>query len=134
MAGFDAARMRMDRSHLAGRGVSDARVLAAMAQVPRERFVDPGMEEFAYEDSPLPIGEGQTISQPYIVALMLEAAEISPNDRVLEVGPRFGLWQLDGLQARRADPPDRTSPRRDLYRGRSARWRVQRGAGRSSHR
>ncbi|WP_206862504.1 protein-L-isoaspartate(D-aspartate) O-methyltransferase [Lysobacter changpingensis] len=90
MAGFDAARMRMVRSHLAGRGVSDARVLAAMAQVPRERFVDPGMEEFAYEDSPLPIGEGQTISQPYIVALMLEAAEISPNDRVLEVGTGSG--------------------------------------------
>ncbi|MET3928548.1 protein-L-isoaspartate(D-aspartate) O-methyltransferase [Lysobacter sp. OAE881] len=90
MAAFDAARMRMVRSHLAARGLRDARVLAAMAEVPRERFVEAGMEEFAYEDSPLPIGEGQTISQPYIVALMLEAAHIEPGDRVLEVGTGSG--------------------------------------------
>jgi protein-L-isoaspartate O-methyltransferase len=56
--------------------------------VPREVFVEEGFEEFAYEDSPLPIGAGQTISQPYIVALMLEAAELKPTDQVLEVGSR----------------------------------------------
>ncbi|HZX75913.1 MAG TPA: protein-L-isoaspartate(D-aspartate) O-methyltransferase [Lysobacter sp.] len=84
------ARERMIQTHLRGRGVRDPRVLAAMAEVPRERFVDPGMEEFAYEDSPLPIGEGQTISQPYIVAMMLEAAEIEPGDCVLEVGAGSG--------------------------------------------
>ncbi len=75
---------------IAGRGVRDARVLAAMRQVPREAFVDASLEEFAYEDSPLPIAEQQTISQPYIVALMLEAAEIDDDDRVLEVGAGSG--------------------------------------------
>src|SRR5215212_4439286 len=68
----------------------DRRVLAAMRGVPREAFVEPGFEEFAYDDSPLPIGEGQTISQPYIVALMIQAAEIEPGDKVLEVGAGSG--------------------------------------------
>jgi protein-L-isoaspartate(D-aspartate) O-methyltransferase len=76
--------------HIAGRGIRDPRVLAAMRQVPREAFVDPGLEEFAYEDSPLPIAEQQTISQPYIVALMTEAAEIGRDDRVLEIGAGSG--------------------------------------------
>ncbi|MGH8085671.1 MAG: protein-L-isoaspartate(D-aspartate) O-methyltransferase [Lysobacter sp.] len=84
------ARDRMVDSHIAGRGIRDAAVLAAMRTVPREAFVEPGMEEFAYEDSPLPIGEKQTISQPYIVALMIEAAEIERDDRVLEVGAGSG--------------------------------------------
>ena len=66
-------RQRMIAAQVARRGVTDARVLEAMRQVPREAFVHEGMEEFAYEDSPLPIAEGQTISQPYIVALMIEA-------------------------------------------------------------
>ena len=72
------------------RGVTDVRLLEAMRQVPREVFVHRGMEEFAYEDSPLPIAEGQTISQPYIVALMIEAAQITPSDRVLDVGTGSG--------------------------------------------
>jgi protein-L-isoaspartate(D-aspartate) O-methyltransferase len=76
--------------HIAGRGIRDSRVLTAMRQVPREAFVDPGLEEFAYEDSPLPIAERQTISQPYIVALMLDAAQIGKDDRVLEVGAGSG--------------------------------------------
>jgi hypothetical protein len=80
-------RDRMVESQIARRGIRDRRVLAAMRRVPREAFVDEGFQEFAYEDSPLPIGESQTISQPYIVALMLEAAEIGEGDRVLEAAP-----------------------------------------------
>src|SRR3954471_17562161 len=75
---------------IAGRGVRDAHVLKAMRAVPREDFVAPGFEEFAYEDGPLPIDEGQTISQPYMVAFMIEAAEVSPGDQVLEVGAGSG--------------------------------------------
>jgi protein-L-isoaspartate(D-aspartate) O-methyltransferase len=72
------------------RGISNAEVLRAMREVPREQFVDPGFEEFAYEDGPLPIGEDQTISQPYIVALMVEAAHLRAGDRVLDVGTGSG--------------------------------------------
>jgi protein-L-isoaspartate(D-aspartate) O-methyltransferase len=75
---------------IAGRGVRDPRVLEAMRQVPREAFVAEALAEFAYEDAPLPIEEGQTISQPYIVALMIEAAEVKPGDRVLDVGTGSG--------------------------------------------
>lgn len=83
-------RVRMVERQIAARGVRDSRVLDAMRRVPREAFVAEGSQEFAHEDSPLPIGEGQTISQPYIVAFMLEAAEIGPGDRVLEVGVGSG--------------------------------------------
>jgi protein-L-isoaspartate(D-aspartate) O-methyltransferase len=72
------------------RHVRDQRVMAAMASVPRERFVPAEMRHRAYDDSALPIGEGQTISQPLIVALMLDAAAIAPGDRVLEVGTGSG--------------------------------------------
>ena len=75
---------------VARRGVADPRVLEAMRQVPREAFVSAAMEEFAYEDAPLPIAAGQTISQPYIVALMIEAAQIEPGDCVLDVGTGSG--------------------------------------------
>jgi protein-L-isoaspartate(D-aspartate) O-methyltransferase len=85
-----AARAQMVERQLVRRGLDDKRVLQAMRDVPRETFVEAGMEEFAFDDSPLPIGEGQTISQPYIVAFMAEAAELSPNDRVLEVGTGSG--------------------------------------------
>src|SRR5687768_6941797 len=84
------ARDRMVDVQIARRGVRDPKVLEAMRRVPREAFVEPGFGEFAYEDGPLPIGEGQTISQPYIVALMIEAAEVKPGDRVLEVGAGSG--------------------------------------------
>jgi protein-L-isoaspartate(D-aspartate) O-methyltransferase len=84
------ARDHMVEVQIAGRGIRDRRVLGAMRTVPREMFVDAGLEEFAYEDNPLPISERQTISQPYIVALMTEAAEIDENDRVLEVGAGSG--------------------------------------------
>src|SRR3954452_2820334 len=84
------ARERMVQAQIALRGIRDSRLLDAMRRVPRECFVEPGFEEFAYEDGPLPIGEGQTISQPFIVALMIEAAEVAPGDRVLEVGAGSG--------------------------------------------
>jgi protein-L-isoaspartate(D-aspartate) O-methyltransferase len=87
---LNKARDRMVDRHIANRGVRDSRVLAAMRRIPREAFVEEGAREFAYEDSPLLIGEGQTISQPYIVALMFEAAEIDPDDWVLEVGVGSG--------------------------------------------
>lgn len=80
----------MVRRDIASRGVRDPGVLEAMETVPRERFVPAELAEFAYEDHPLPIEVGQTISQPYIVALMAEAAEVGPTDRVLEVGAGSG--------------------------------------------
>jgi protein-L-isoaspartate(D-aspartate) O-methyltransferase len=90
MPDYRRARDRMVDTQITRRGVRDARVLAAIRQVPREEFVDPGFEEFAYDDGPLPIGANQTISQPYMVALMIEAAKLKPEDRVLEVGAGSG--------------------------------------------
>ena len=75
---------------IAARGVVDARVLAAMRCVPRAEFVDPAQRAHAYDDTPLGIGEEQTISQPYIVALMAEALLLRPSDRVLEIGTGSG--------------------------------------------
>ena len=85
------ARQRMADVQLAGRGIRDTRVLDAMRSTPREAFVEEGFEEFAYEDGPLPIAEGQTISQPYIVALMLEAADLKPGDKSSRGRHRIGL-------------------------------------------
>lgn len=86
------ARMREDmvRTQIAARGVRDERVLAAMREVPRHLFVPPEMRPSAYDDRPLPIGEGQTISQPYIVGLMSELLGVGPGDRVLEIGTGSG--------------------------------------------
>src|SRR5438270_12983456 len=80
------ARRRMVVSQLANRGIRDCRVLAAMAWLPREWFLPPHLARDAYEDAPLPIGSGQTISQPLIVALMTEALAPRRGDRVLEIG------------------------------------------------
>ena len=89
--GDEAARLEhMVERQLAGRGIDDARVLAAMRAVPRHRFVPAEAAPQAYADGPLPIGHGQTISQPYIVALMTQLARPSPGDRVLEVGTGSG--------------------------------------------
>ena len=85
---FKAARVKLAKS-LAGE-IADQRVLAAIARVPRERFVPPGSESLAYEDRPLPIGHGQTISQPYIVALMTEKLELTGKEKVLELGTGSG--------------------------------------------
>lgn len=83
-------REDMIERQLVRRGIRDARVLEAMRETPREDFVPHGLEEFAYQDAPLPIGEGQTISQPYIVALMSELLEIESSDRILDVGTGSG--------------------------------------------
>ena len=85
-----AQRKQMVTRQIEGRGVKDSRVLAAMRAVPRHRFVPQDYRQYAYRDSPLPIGRGQTISQPYIVAFMTELAEVGPDDRVLEIGTGSG--------------------------------------------
>ena len=83
-------RAIMVAHHLEARGISDPLVLGAMGEVPREAFVSEPLKEFAYEDSALPIEAGQTISQPYIVARMIELLELAPGDKVLEVGAGSG--------------------------------------------
>lgn len=83
-------RLLMVEQQLRGRGIRDERVLAAMARVPRHEFVPPEHREEAYDDHPIAIGEGQTISQPFVVAAMLEALALRPDDVVLEVGTGSG--------------------------------------------
>jgi protein-L-isoaspartate(D-aspartate) O-methyltransferase len=83
-------RARMVAQQLVARGIADVRVLAAFRDVPREAFVDPSLADAAYADEPLPIGLGQTISQPFVVAMMVEALAIRAHDRVLEVGAGSG--------------------------------------------
>ncbi|MGD8608625.1 MAG: protein-L-isoaspartate(D-aspartate) O-methyltransferase [Myxococcales bacterium] len=93
-AGGDDARVeernQMVRKQIEARGIHDRSVLQAMRTVPRHRFVPPSERAYAYDDRPLPIGHGQTISQPYIVALMTELARVRPGDHVLEVGTGSG--------------------------------------------
>jgi protein-L-isoaspartate(D-aspartate) O-methyltransferase len=84
------ARARMVTDQLRGRDITNPRVLAAMGAVPRDAFVDDAVRIHAYEDRPLPIGAGQTISQPYIVARMTELLAVAPGDRVLDVGTGSG--------------------------------------------
>ena len=90
MADGRARAKRMVRRHLASRDVTDSRVLATMARTPRERFVPAHLVGRAYEDGPLAIGFGQTISQPYIVGLMTQMAQITRHARVLEIGTGSG--------------------------------------------
>ncbi len=87
---FDVARRRMVEEQLRNRGIADERVLRAMSRIPRHEFAPESYRGEAYHDHPLPIGEGQTISQPYIVAIMLQALALSPSDHVLEVGTGSG--------------------------------------------
>jgi protein-L-isoaspartate(D-aspartate) O-methyltransferase len=89
-AAFSSLRRRMVDAQLRARGIADERVLDAMRRVPRHAFAPQRYRDQAYEDHPLPIGEGQTISQPYIVARMLEALAIKPTHKVLEVGTGSG--------------------------------------------
>lgn len=87
---FQKARDRMIENQLRSRGVDDSRVLEAMRKVPRHLFVDEALRSQAYNDHPLPIGEKQTISQPYIVALMTQGLELKGDEKVLEIGTGSG--------------------------------------------
>lgn len=87
---YDRLRHEMVEKQIAARGISDARVLAAMRTVPRHLFVSEALMDQAYSDFPLPIGEKQTISQPFIVAEMTQALQLTPEDRVLEIGTGSG--------------------------------------------
>lgn len=87
---FKADMERMIKNQLMARGIRDERVLEAFRKVPRHKFVRAEDMDYAYEDGPLPIGHGQTISQPYIVALMTQALEIEESDKVLEIGTGSG--------------------------------------------
>jgi protein-L-isoaspartate(D-aspartate) O-methyltransferase len=87
---FTAKRLAMVEEQLRRRGIRDARVLHAMEKVPRHRFIAALFQAAAYDDNPVPIGEGQTISQPFIVAYMLESLQIAPENRVLEIGTGTG--------------------------------------------
>jgi len=87
---YDQAREQMVRDQLERRGISDPLVLAAMGKVPRQEFIEDSLRPRAYEDNPLPIGEGQTISQPYMTALMAETLKLAEGENVLEVGTGSG--------------------------------------------
>ena len=87
---FEPARKRMVENDIKKRGISDPKVLDAMSRVKRDRFVEEKLRKKAYSDHPLPIGEGQTISQPYVVALMTESLHIKKGEKVLEVGTGSG--------------------------------------------
>lgn len=87
---FKLLRQKMVSGHLAGRDINDPKVLQAFREVPREVFVSESMKEYAYQDSPLSIGSGQTISQPYIVALMTQLLAVDVGDKVLEIGTGSG--------------------------------------------
>ena len=87
---YATARNRMVESQLISRGIKDARVLDTMRKLPRHRFVEEALVSQAYNDHPLPIGEKQTISQPYMVALMTEALELQGHERVMEIGTGSG--------------------------------------------
>ena len=90
MSEFEALRERMIERYIVARGIDNAALIAAFRTIPREAFVSAGFETAAYADAPLPIGSGQTISQPYIVALTIDSAEIGPDDKVLEIGAGSG--------------------------------------------
>jgi protein-L-isoaspartate(D-aspartate) O-methyltransferase len=116
------ARALMVEQQLLRRGVSDAAVLKAMGDVPREIFVPSALADFAYEDMPLAIAAGQTISQPFIVAAMIEAARLQPTDAVLEVGAGSGYAAaVMATIARRVDAIER---HRELADGAAERLRV----------
>ncbi len=111
MTDFASARAAMVDDQIARRGVDNARVLEAMRAIPRERFVAPDLADFAYEDCALPIDCGQTISQPYIVALMLAAADPQPGDNLLEIGAGCGYAAaVAGRLARRVVTIERHRP------------------------
>jgi protein-L-isoaspartate(D-aspartate) O-methyltransferase len=119
MQDFGPQRESMVRRQIEGRGIHDPALLDAMRQVPRERFVDVSLQDYAYEDGPLPIAAGQTISQPYIVARMIEIARIAHGERVLEIGAGSGYAAAVMAQiAARVYTIERHGQLSDLARGR----------------
>ena len=90
MSDFTIARRRMVEGQVTARGITDQRVIAAMLKVPRHKFVEEALQNQAYQDAPLPIGEKQTISQPYMVAVMSEALALNGSENVHEVGTGSG--------------------------------------------
>ena len=115
-------RGRMVETQIERRGIKDERLLAALRRVPRDAFVPEQLREFAYDDTALPIGGGQTISQPYVVALMIEAAEVGPEDRVLEIGTGSGYAAaVLGLLAREVWTIERRQPLAETAERRLAR-------------
>jgi len=117
----EAARVKMVELQIRARGVRDPRVLAAFAEVPREAFVPPELVELAYDDCPLPIGGGQTISQPYVVALMTEALALESEHTVLEIGTGSGYAAaVLSRVARRVYTIERLTGLADLARERLA--------------
>jgi protein-L-isoaspartate(D-aspartate) O-methyltransferase len=111
---FRQARERMVDSQIASRGIKDNVVLDIMRKIPREKFVPPEYRSSAYEDRPLPIGHGQTISQPYIVALMTESLELEHNMKVLEIGTGSGYQTA--ILASIADEVYSVEINRDIYK------------------
>ncbi|MCD6080941.1 MAG: protein-L-isoaspartate O-methyltransferase, partial [Candidatus Omnitrophica bacterium] len=87
---FETQRENMVETQIKRRGIKNPRVLSAMLKIPRHVFVPSNFQKLAYSDQPLPIGEGQTISQPYMVALMTETLEPQPEDKILEIGTGSG--------------------------------------------
>jgi protein-L-isoaspartate(D-aspartate) O-methyltransferase len=110
MGTMDERRDRMVSEQLARRGIADPAVLDAFARVPREEFVDPELRDHAYDDYPLAIGFGQTISQPYVVAMTVEALALRGHEHVLEIGTGSGYSSaILGLLAREVDTVERLS-------------------------
>ena len=108
MVTMEQRRVRMVSDQLARRGIDDESVLDAFARVPREEFVDPTFQRYAYDDGPLSIGYGQTISQPYVVAMTVQALELQGHERVLEIGTGSGYAAaILGLLAREVDTIER---------------------------
>ena len=119
---YSASRERMVESQIAARGIRSGLVLAAMGRVPREAFVPEALCAYAYDDGPLPIGEGQTISQPFIVALMTEALGLKGGEKVLEIGTGSGYAAAVLAEiAARVITLERVAPLADDARDRLAR-------------
>jgi protein-L-isoaspartate(D-aspartate) O-methyltransferase len=122
MIDLAAERDRMIERTIVGRGLADPRLVAAFRAVPREEFISPDLVRYAYDDGPLPIEAGQTISQPYIVALTIDAAGIAPEDKVLEIGAGSGYAAaLIGRIAREVIAIERHHELVELARGRMRR-------------
>jgi protein-L-isoaspartate(D-aspartate) O-methyltransferase len=108
MTTSESRRQKMVAAHLRRRDISDPRVLAAFAAVPRDRFVPPGFVDRAYDDTPLPIGAGQTISQPYVVAITVQALRLAGHEHVLEIGTGSGYAAaILGMLAREVETVER---------------------------